>query len=141
MSEPKDTTLRGFTAALRSGLPPRCATCAFTTGTVANLQDSTRIKAELCVLSGESFLCHEPDRSDAEGQVACVGWTQAVIKKAECGWYESQPAWRQELHLRMADLVTAHEDAILAGREYDWEAEMEKAFAEMDAKYAAGGAL
>ena len=127
-----------FTAELRSGLPPRCATCAFTTGTQANSQDSTRIKADLCVNSGEPFFCHEPDRCDAEGPVACVGWVRAVIKKAESGWYQKLPPWKKELNERMAELITAHEDAIIAGREYDWQAETEKAWAEMDAKY--GGA-
>ena len=44
----------------------RCGDCAFSPESEAYGCESTRLTAELCVLSGEPFYCH---RADAEGHV------------------------------------------------------------------------
>lgn len=82
--------------------------------------------------SGESFLCHEPDRVNEDGERnACVGWPQAVMKEAEVGYYESLPPWKKDLFERMAELTTEFENAVLAGKEFDVEAAMRNAVAEI----------
>lgn len=72
----------------------RCATCAFRRGTPASLNEPTRLAAQLCVLSGETFCCHEAER---EGE-PCRGWQAAVERRGP------QPAWRQELAQRFSDI-------------------------------------
>lgn len=40
-------------------LHEKCATCAFRPGTEASKSANTLLKAQLCALTGELFLCHE----------------------------------------------------------------------------------
>jgi len=72
----------------------RCATCAFRRGTPASLSEDTRLVAMLCVLSGETFCCHEAQR---EGE-PCRGWQLAVERRGP------QPALRAELAQRFSDI-------------------------------------
>jgi hypothetical protein len=37
----------------------RCATCAFRAGTDASRSPITQLRAKLCIISGDYFLCHE----------------------------------------------------------------------------------
>lgn len=72
----------------------RCATCAFRRGTPASLHEPTRLAAQLCVLSGETFCCHEAQRVGEP----CRGWDAAVRRRGR------QPAWRAELAQRFSDI-------------------------------------
>ena len=57
----------------------RCNDCAFTPGTEANGFEWTRIKAQLCAMTGDRFDCHVNP-----GQ--CQGWLEAKQSDAVESW-------------------------------------------------------
>ena len=57
----------------------RCRDCAFTPGTEANGFEWTRIKAQLCAMTGDRFDCHvDPG--------PCQGWLEAKNAEAVESW-------------------------------------------------------
>lgn len=61
-------------------LPPRCQSCAFRDGPhVANGSVATTMDALKCVMEGNEFLCHQPDRKDE----FCSGWAMFMLAKDE----------------------------------------------------------
>lgn len=72
----------------------RCATCAYREGTEAANTPSTVFLAELCVMSGETFNCHEDHRP-------CRGWANEVQRQQAAG--ERPKAWQRRVAAVMAD--------------------------------------
>ena len=56
---------------------PRCQTCAFRRGTLANRTAATLAMAAECVATGEPFYCHEGLEDGVEPTTACAGWAAA----------------------------------------------------------------
>lgn len=73
----------------------RCATCAFRPGTEASETPGTMLTAQLCVLSGERFECHETDRAGEP----CIGWQRAVEARGAI------PEWRRKAGAAMLALL------------------------------------
>ncbi len=48
----------------------RCEDCAYTPGTVPNLYPPSKLRADLCLISGDVFLCHHGD------EPVCQGWIE-----------------------------------------------------------------
>lgn len=78
----------------------RCATCAFRPGTEASRSELTLVKAQLCLISGTVFHCHE-----APGWEPCAGYLAALPA------HQNEPEWRQDFALEMLDLIEEAERA------------------------------
>lgn len=93
-------------------MKPRCKGCAFTPGTEANRDRLTTLKAELCVMAYEPFLCHANAINDVipEGKEhLCVGWVESVQGKPY------PPEWKRRVALASLAEIQAAED----GKEYN----------------------
>lgn len=86
----------------------RCHDCAFRPGTEPHGDETTRLKAALCVMAVETFHCHVEDR-------VCAGWVAATSARKE-------PKWRQDVARNLLALldrdaavdIQSEEDAIRA---------------------------
>lgn len=90
----------------------RCKGCAFTPGTEANRDTLTKIKADLCVMAYEPFLCHSNAIDDVIPQGKerlCVGWAEAVQGQ------EYPPEWKRRVALASLHEIAEHEN----GKDYD----------------------
>lgn len=97
----------------------RCEDCAFSAGTRASSDELTRLKARLCVDTGEPFYCHEDviemvkngtPYSDTlricspnEPSTHCAGWQEAVSKRGEAGTLET--GWKRDVLVAMLDVI------------------------------------
>jgi hypothetical protein len=85
-----------------------CATCAFTTGSEANLEPHNYLKGIICILGPLPFYCHYTDtgaRLDKDfdeaalkpkdlqrlGGRICRGWQREVLELAATGYYKDRP--------------------------------------------------
>lgn len=79
-----------------------CSGCALTVGAAANREPSNVLKAELCVLGGMPFLCHDGQdwkdpashqqtRREAirKGYRVCAGWARRAKEHGQAGYYRS----------------------------------------------------
>ena len=78
----------------------RCSDCAFRKGTEANRYEWTRLKATLCVMARDEFLCH----MRGEPQPPCVGWQQAVANSP------GEPPWRTALAEGLLEVMSIYQD-------------------------------
>lgn len=93
----------------RYAMAKRCGDCAFTPGTDA--REKSGIIADLCVESGEPFLCHRrtddgelaPRMRDAETPILCRGFVDALVARGD------RPAWHEAVSKEM--LAIANESA------------------------------
>ena len=91
--------------------PDRCTTCAYRPGTEANKQESTLLKAQLCLISAELFLCHE----DPARIAICRGWHDAFAVRLRAGKLEKDPE-KRALAAKLSDALCDSEDAVLASQ-------------------------
>lgn len=63
----------------------RCKDCAFTPGTVPNLYWPSKMRADLCLISGEPFYCHHGEKP------VCKGWIEERRQQGPV------PAWKAEV--------------------------------------------
>jgi hypothetical protein len=75
---------------------------------VANKQESTILKAKLCLISGEPFLCHE----DPARIAICRGWHDAFAARLRAGKLEEDQKLR-EMAERLSDAICEAEQAVL----------------------------
>lgn len=100
----------------------KCAGCAFRPGTEAQQSDLTRLKARLCVLALDPFLCHE---NAVDGQLPageerlCVGYAEAMGVLHRRGYYDALPDWKQDVLNGLLAHVVSVEDRLLAGETVD----------------------
>jgi hypothetical protein len=86
----------------------RCATCAYRPGTEASKCERTLVKAKLCLISGELFLCHE----DPARIAICRGWHDAFAARLRAGKLEEDPKLR-EMAEKLSDAICEAEQAVL----------------------------
>lgn len=85
----------------------QCAGCAFAKGSPANQNWMTMMKAQLCLMAGEPFLCHS--NLDAKGEpiygppLLCRGFADAIQARLDHGIEE--PEWRRQLASRLSDAI------------------------------------
>lgn len=80
-----------------------CAGCAFRAGTDANTYSPTKIKARLCLETGEPFYCHERDKIGAAPTSVCRGFLAARQKRVDL----SKNAFSQGQHSVARSLIRA----------------------------------
>lgn len=84
-----------------------CEGCAFRPGSPANLNQITMLKARLCVMSGEPFLCHanlDENQEPTDGVLAlCRGFHDAFENRLEKG--VETPEWRRGLYLVLNEAI------------------------------------
>lgn len=73
----------------------RCDDCAFTEGTVSNLYEPTKLRAELCLMNGDTFRCHHGEKP------VCVGWIEARQAQGPV------PEWKRELARELSNFFEA----------------------------------
>lgn len=89
----------------------RCLTCAYRSGTEASASKSTQLTAQLCVLSGEPFYCHEEVVAPgAERVLVCAGHLAATAALGPV------PEWRGAL---AASMLTLMEEADERPEDFD----------------------
>ncbi len=87
-------------------LHEKCETCAFRPGTQANNHPSTLLKARLCAMTGEYFLCHEhnPDIGVSHLQpVLCRGWLDLFENNLHSG--RVQDGWQRDISLAITEVI------------------------------------
>lgn len=108
-------------------LRDRCETCAYREGTEANRSVNTMLKAQLCLESGEPFLCH----SDLSRRALCRGWVDAFTVKLRKGSVTND--LERIAFLREAtEYICDYEDGVLKSQSAEAKKQYEQACAEMD---------
>jgi hypothetical protein len=86
----------------------RCATCAFRPGTEASRTETTVLMARLCLMSGETFECHERT-------APCAGFLYALnARQPEPEWCQAVAGELLDLQLNEAHLMDWSEERIVA---------------------------
>lgn len=65
-------------------MPARCADCAYTAGTQANMTPPTRHLAEECAKARHGFWCHK-SRKAGICTILCAGWHEKTTSTGEGG--------------------------------------------------------
>ena len=86
----------------------RCGTCAYRPSTEASTNDVTLLKPQLCIESGELFLCHE----DPSRRAICKGWADAFAVRLRTGKLTHDEA-RCKAAAELADVISEAEQAVL----------------------------
>lgn len=96
-----------------------CPGCAFRPGTDA-YEGLTRIKATLCVQTGEPFYCHanllatggtDLEPIPGEPMSLCRGFVDALVARLACG--EEEPEWRRRIYTALTDAMVEIETSPL----------------------------
>lgn len=106
----------------------RCGTCAYRPGTEANRSEITLLKAQLCLESGEPFLCHE----DPSRRAICKGWADAFESRLKAGKLKEEPE-RRKMAAFFADLISDAEQSVLRSQAEEAKRLYDAAVARMEA--------
>jgi hypothetical protein len=93
----------------------RCGGCAFRPRTEANQSPLTLMKAKLCAMTSDPFLCHE---ARADGiDALCAGWVAQMTVLLRSGYYESLTNEQRAFHRACLAAIVKLEDKMLAGED------------------------
>lgn len=90
-----------------------CLDCAFRPGTDARKAPLQAEKANLCVLAGVPFHCHEHPRTFGTDKVMCKGFVDAFTARMQNQYYDRLPDWKKQIFLTCLDAIESAENGVM----------------------------